>query len=149
MILSIRWLIVLLVGAALAPSDARAQSVARSFGELQGLVRPGETVVVTDENGRELKGKLGEISASSLALLTIGGMGDGRGSQQASPREQRLSEGAVREIRRLDGLRNGMLIGLAVGAVPTVLSGIVLGSHCANEGGDCASALLLISGLYR
>lgn len=75
MILSIRWLIVLLVGAALAPSDARAQLVARSFGELQGLVRPGETVVVTDENGRELKGKLGEISASSLALLTIGGDG--------------------------------------------------------------------------
>jgi hypothetical protein len=72
---------------------------------LRLLVRPGDTVSVTDVNGREVSGRITDLSASSLALTVEG-----------SPREWREAEVATIKQRRGDSLANGALIGLGVGA---------------------------------
>ena len=50
------------------PIDAAAQPVS-SFSELQALVKPGDAIVVTDAGGNTTRGKVGELTASSLQLL--------------------------------------------------------------------------------
>ena len=96
-------------GAALGPNQP-----ATSFGELQGFVKRGDTLSVTDANGRTTKGTLGELSASSLELLVAQ-----RGPNDRTtivPQPQR-SPSDVREIQivRDDPLWNGLLIGAAPG----------------------------------
>ena len=54
---------------ALLPAIARSQSIARSFEELQELLRAEQIVVVIDRAGQETRGMAVEISASSLVLL--------------------------------------------------------------------------------
>src|SRR5215218_8285963 len=53
----------------LAPSPAPAQTVANSFEELQQVLKKGQTVVVTDASGQGTKGKVADVSPSSLVLL--------------------------------------------------------------------------------
>jgi hypothetical protein len=50
------------------PSAAQAQEPARSFDELQRRLKPGDTVWVVDAQGREVKGKLRELSGTSLTM---------------------------------------------------------------------------------
>lgn len=95
-----------------APRTAGAQTVATSFPELQGLVRAGETIYVTESSGRRTKGKLGEISQSTLELLVRKAAFDG--SESFVP-QARLTESDVRQIlvQRRDPPWKGMFIGLA------------------------------------
>ena len=51
-----------------AATPVRAQGIATSFDQLRVLVKPGNTLAVTDAAGRETKGKLLALSASSLEL---------------------------------------------------------------------------------
>lgn len=83
---------------ALFPGSAGAQTPAHSFEELQRLLKVRQTVVVTDESGREVKGRVEQVSAASL---TVGG--------------RTFTDTTVREIRLPDPLRNGILIGAAIG----------------------------------
>lgn len=103
------------------PLQASAQTVATSFEELRALVKPGDTVYVTEASGRRTKGRLGELSTSSLELLVRKTGSDGRESFMP---QARLSEGDVRQIllERRDSLLNGTLIGLASGAGPWILA---------------------------
>lgn len=107
-------LVLIVLPMVLAP-PVSAQDVATSFEQLRALVKPGDTVYVTDASGRRTKGKLGELSAASLELLVRQTQSDG--SEKWVPKA-RLSEGEVRQItrERHDSLWNGALIGLAVGA---------------------------------
>jgi hypothetical protein len=91
----------------LAASPARAQQVASSFDELRGLVGPGEIVHVTNANGTKARGRIVEVSGSSLDVIL--------GSDDAV---LRFSEHDVNNIlaERHDSIWNGPLIGLAVGA---------------------------------
>jgi hypothetical protein len=92
-------------------SRAEAQGIAASFDQLRLLVRPGDTVSVTDTTGREVTGKIVALSSSSLAL-TI----------DRTRRE--LTEPDVTTIRqrRNDSLANGAKWGLGVGVcLPLVL----------------------------
>jgi hypothetical protein len=100
--------LVLAVG--LVPNAASAQTVARSFDELQRTLKVGQTVFVTDESGRQTKGEVADVSASSLVVLT--------------PDTRTFVEGAVREIRRTDRWWKGALIGLGVGAIPGAAAGL-------------------------
>jgi hypothetical protein len=62
---------VLLGALVLALADiAHAQEIASSLDQLRVLVRPGDTLTLTDEAGREFKGKLLELSTTSLAVQT-------------------------------------------------------------------------------
>ena len=147
------WMLPLLVSVAwllVAPLGVSAQVVATSFEELRALVKSGETIYVTDASGRQTKGRLGELSASSLELL-VGQTGP-NGRETFVPKA-RLSERDVRQIllQRRDSLWNGTLIGMAVwlgiGALPATIFG------CSNyEGlhpsvGSCAGAWGLFAGI--
>ena len=85
----------------LAPSPAPAQATANSFAELQTVLKKGQTVMVTDASGQRVKGKVAEVSPSSLVVLI--------------PEARTFAEGTVREIRAAGSSRNGALIGLGVG----------------------------------
>jgi len=83
--------------------------------EIRGHVKDGQKVSVTDEQGREFKGR----AALGPDLLTIAS-----GSVKNDVPYQQI----VR-IDRKDGLKNGALIGLAVGAA--------LGVGLVQDGSDC------------
>ena len=108
------WLLPLLVSMSLLWAPLRAQEVATSFEELRRLVKPGDTIHVTETGGATIKGKLAGLSAASLEL---------RVQRDALSPPLGLSERDVNHIvvERFDSLWNGMLIGLAVGAVPVAL----------------------------
>ena len=92
---------------------AQAQEVATSFEELRFLVEPGETVTVTDANGRESSGKIAELSTSSLGLL-----------MNKTRRDLQESEVMVIRQRRPDSLANGAKWGFAAGAAFGLIFGL-------------------------
>jgi outer membrane lipoprotein SlyB len=54
------------------PFAARAQGVAHSFAELETRLKPGQTVIVTQANGRTLRGAFAELTASELRVEVPG-----------------------------------------------------------------------------
>ncbi len=88
-----------------ATATAEAQGIANSFTELRLLVRPGDTVSVTNTTGGEVTGKIAELSPSALALMVEGHRQDLR----------EVDVTAIRQ-RRSDSLQNGAFIGLCIGA---------------------------------
>src|SRR5262249_34736187 len=87
------------------------------FSELRALVRPGDTLRISEVSGRKTSGRLGTLSPTSLELVSMST--DASGRTVAVPKAQ-LSPSDVAEIRvvRRDSLLNGTLIGLAAGAGP-------------------------------
>lgn len=86
----------------LAPSPAPAQTVAGSFEELRQVLKKGQTVVVTDASGQRIRGKVGDVSPSSITVLI--------------PDARTFGEGTVAEVRRANSWKKGALIGAGVGA---------------------------------
>ena len=116
------------------PSMAAAQTAASSFGELAANLKPGQTVHVTDEAGRKVKGKMTALSLSSLDVLVDG-------------KKETFAESRVREIserRRYTG--SGAATGGAVGAIAGVLFGIAVGPRCSCTGQAVAVGLGLFGG---
>jgi len=91
---------------------AHAQGVASTLRELQLLVRPGETVTVTDAQGREVQGRIETLSPSLLALSDRSGRHEWTEADIVSIRQ-----------RKGDSLANGALWGLAVGAGVGAITG--------------------------
>jgi len=54
------------------PALSVAQEPVKSFDQLNTRLKPGDTVYVTDAQGREVKGRIRGLSATSL-LLDAGG----------------------------------------------------------------------------
>ena len=94
----------------LVPALSAAQEPVKSFDQLNTRLKVGDTVWVTDAEGREIKGRIRGLSATSL-LLDAGGA------------PQDLQAARVRTIRmqQSDSLTNGTLIGLAVGGAAGAL----------------------------
>ena len=87
----------------LTPGSSFAQTVQHSFKDLHSVLKTGQTVVVTERDGRQTKRKIGALLPSSLTLLI--------------PEEQVIPGSSVWKKRRTtDSLWNGTLIGLGVGA---------------------------------
>ena len=118
---------------ALFPTSVGAQTVAQSFDELQGTVKVGQIVFVTDESGRLTKGKVADLSASSLTVL--------------APEKRTFGESTVTRINRADGVWNGALIGLGVGAIPGAWLGTVYCDECQNRTGPVLIGVLLFGGI--
>jgi len=116
--------------AACAP--ATAQEPVRSFDQLDTRLKPGDTVWVTDAQGREVKGKIQALGADALTL-------DSGGPRTFSATDVRL----VVE-RRPDSLANGALIGFGVGGVATGLS--CLASVEDRDQGWCLLAAIVYGG---
>lgn len=100
---------------------AAAQGVAGSFEQLQVLVKPGDTVTVTDATGRETRGKIAELTGSTLALLAGG-------------TRLELRESDVMTIKQLysDSLADGAIWG-AVGGAAYVAAMAVVFSEDSDE----------------
>ena len=84
-----------------APRNISAQT-AQSLEQLQVLVKPGDTVWVTDTAGRELKGRIEQLTSATLKVNSKGVIHD-------------FSETSLTNIRYSDSLKNGTLIGAGVG----------------------------------
>ncbi len=85
-------------------TTVQAQELAGTFDQLRVLVKPGDTLTITDGGGERLRGKLSDLSDTSLVLEVSGAR---RLFQEAHV--------STIEKRGPDSLTNGALIGLAIG----------------------------------
>ena len=110
-----------------------AQELAGSFDQLRVLVKAGDTVRVTDKAGDEVRGRLTDLSSSSLTLHVDGA-------------RRTFLEGEIAAIRqrRHDSLANGAKWGFAVGAGLGVLAGAVIASEY-KDGGTAVIPLLALT----
>jgi hypothetical protein len=126
--------IILATAAALAaPAPAAAQAPVTSFDQLNTRLKPGDTIWVTDSQGREVKGRIDSLAPDSLGV-------DAGGFRTFS-----ASEVSVIQLRQGDSLANGALIGLAVGGVGTGLA--CLASADGLDEGWCVLAALVYGGI--
>ncbi len=116
-------LVSILVVCLAVPLTAFAQGIATSYRELTLLVRPGDTVTITDTSGQRVSGKITDLSPSSLALMVDG-----------QPREWRESDVATVTRREADSLFNGALIGLAAGAGTAAVTLAAVVHHDSYDG---------------
>ena len=86
------------------PQPAEAQELAGTFDQLRVLVKPGDTLTVVDDAGQRVRGKVVSLSNSVLNLTVSG-----------TPRQFLSTDVNTIEKRGADSLKNGALIGLAVG----------------------------------
>jgi hypothetical protein len=86
------------------PCPAAAQVPVRSFDQLNTRLKPGDTVYVTDAQGRQIIGKLRELGPSGILV-------DDGGPQTLGPQDVRLIE-----ERSADSNKNGAILGLLIGA---------------------------------
>jgi hypothetical protein len=125
--------IILATAAALAsPAPCAAQEPVTAFDQLNTRLKPGDTVWVTDAQGREAKGRIESLGPDALTLK--GGHG------------RTFPSGDVRFItaRGHDSLTNGAIIG----AVPGVLMGLAMaGLDENNHGGDFVAIAVMFGGL--
>jgi hypothetical protein len=114
-------LMALLLTSAFAGSSA-AQTQVDSFTRLPEVLKIGSVIYVEDEAGRRTKGRLVDLSGSSLMLES----GSGRELRKfAADRLVRVSQ--------VDSLADGFGIGFAMGALPGVRLGLTVHGHCYNE----------------
>ena len=116
---------VILVSALIgAPAPSVAQEPVREFAQLNTRLVPGDTVWVTDAQGREVKGRILSLGTDALAL-------------EGGGRTYGPADVTTIQVRRADSLRNGALIGLGIGG------GLVLVACLANaESGDAGWCVL-------
>lgn len=115
---------------------ASAQGIARSFDQLQLLVRSGDAVTVRDAQGRETSGRIESLSASTLTI--------GKGAARRDFREADVT--TIRQ-RRQDSLGNGALWGVVSGAALFAVSLTGGGETGLESVGDAVGAGLLLGGI--
>jgi hypothetical protein len=115
------------------PALGAAQEPVKSFDQLNTRLKPGDTIWVTDAQGREIKGKITSLGPDALVV-------DSGGTRTLPAADVRL----IQERRR-DSYKNGTFIGLGVGAGLTV----ALCAAYAEEGdeGACAVAVAAYGGI--
>ena len=116
----------------LLPAVSAAQEPVKSFDQLNTRLRVGDTVWVTDAQGREVKGKIASLGVDALAL-------DAGGTKLFSASDVRRVEEP-----RSDSLLNGAIIG----AIPGALLGLTMGNFSGEwRGGDAAVGALICGGI--
>ena len=98
-----------LVLAAVAATATLAEAQRVSFDRLALQLNQGDSVTVTDGDGQRLRGRIVDLSASTLALETDG-----------LRRELDRSDVAAIQRRERDSLTNGALVGFASGVALAV-----------------------------
>jgi hypothetical protein len=107
----------------LLPALAAAQEPVTSFDQLNTRLRVGDTVWVTDVQGRETRGRLRELAPSSLVIDSGG------------PRTVAAADVRLIQERHADSKKDKTLMGLAIGAGGGFLLGVVL-ADAFDEGWD-------------
>ena len=113
---------------------ADAQEIAGSFDQLRVLVKAGDRITVTDDAGREMTGRIAELSPSSLALV----VGEQRRDLQATEID------TIRQ-RRGDSLANGAKWGFGVGASLGFMTAMAIANE---EGVGDDAAIVVIATLF-
>jgi hypothetical protein len=130
------WLLPALLVAVLlvVPAPGAAQEPVKSFDQINTRLKVGDTVWVTDAQGRELKGKITSFGPDALVV-------DSGGTRTLPAADVRL----ILERPR-DSFKNGTLIGLGVGAGFGV---IVCASFAegSQDAGWCALAIGAYGGI--
>jgi hypothetical protein len=123
----------ILVALVLLPAICAAQEPVRSFDELNTRLKPGDTVWVTDAQGREVKGRIVSIRSDELAL----------DSDTAIP----FPAGSVRLVRERedDSVWKGTIIGGSVGAALGLSFGSFSGSW---RWSDAAAGAVMFGGIF-
>ncbi len=108
--------------AAVAATASLAEAQPVSFDRLALQLNQGDSVTVTDSDGRRLRGRIVDLSASALALQTDG-------------LRRELNRGDISAIQRRerDSLTNGALVGFASGVALAVMLVSVECSGCAGD----------------
>lgn len=117
--------------AAAAPVDAQSANVTSAttgFAELQQALEPGDTLILTLEDGQKTKGKLVEVGAGLLRIR----QGDAEGQFESI------------EIRKVQRKRMGIKLGAPIGAA--VGAALYMGVAAALEEDAQAGGLLLTVG---
>ena len=131
------WKVVFVLCVIAASSTAHAQGIATSFNELRPLVRPGDTLNVTSNKGREVTGTLVDLSPGTLVM-------------RVGERRAEWLEGDVATIgqRRGDSLANGAIWGLVIGAGGVgAATAIAAGANYEINGGSAALATVVCGGI--
>ena len=104
--------------------ESAAQTTATSLDELvrARVLGVGDGVYITEVNGRRLKGDVRSVSSTALEVT------DGRNAW-------RFAETEMLNVKRQDALRNGALVGLAVGVG-------IAGAACKLGGGGCVYGVI-------
>jgi len=125
-----------LVAASIAvPALAAAQEPVRDFSQLNTRLTPGDTIWLTDAQGREVKGRILSLGADALTLE------DGGGRTFGAPDVRAI------DVRRADSLENGAFIGMGVGAGLALTACLIAGSGADDgEAGWCALAAVFYAG---
>lgn len=109
-----------------AANVAAAQEPVTSFDLLNTRLMVGDTVWVTDAQGREVKGKIRDLSPASL-LVDVGG----------TPQDFQATRVGTIRTQRKDPLWNGALWGALAGAV-TGAASCLLNPECSGDEGAAA-----------
>ena len=118
-------------------ADAFAQEPVTVFAELPRVLETGTRVFVQDEKGVRTKGRMGDLSDSSLQLITGG----------VIERTVTFNSERVMRVSRIDSRLNGFLIGAIAGAAPGLLAGHWWSTYQYNEGGGHVPLAYLVFGL--
>ena len=106
---------------AIVGGQAHAQEPAGGLGRLRSALKTGDPLTVTDTRGELVRGKLVQLDDTGIVL------------NPGNNERRRFEAQMVNTIEKRDPLRNGALIGLAIGAPLGVLGGV----FAANlEGGE-------------
>lgn len=101
MLLSIGRCLASVLMAAVMPGAAAGQPVARTFGELRTLLKPGDYVLVVDRADRETWGKIVSISGAALTIATV--ITEDRGARIiVTTDERQFPHHDVRSVLRAD-----------------------------------------------
>jgi len=128
---------ILAAGAALLllPVLAGAQEPVKSFDQLNTRLKVGDTIYVTDAQGRETKGKIRDLGPSALTLDS------GTAAIVQADAVRLIVERKPRPIGR------GALWGLGIGAAAGLALGVAVVAGCDGDD-DCAGAILVLGGLF-
>jgi hypothetical protein len=121
-----------------APAPAAAQEPVTSFGQLNTRLKVGDTIWVTDAQGRETEGKIGILSPDALTI-------EADGSRAFAARDVRI----IRDRQR-DSLKNGTLIGLGVGgslALTWCLAAVASDDPSISPGVECFEGAVVFGGV--
>jgi hypothetical protein len=123
----VTWTPLVAVITILLPAVSAAQEPVKSFDQLNTQLKVGDTIYVTDAQGREVKGKLHELGPSSLVIDSGG------------PRTVAAADVRLIQERQADSKKDKTLLGLAIGAGGGLLLGGVLAGALDESGSDLSS----------
>jgi hypothetical protein len=131
MIVRIALVLVLVIAASAMPAAAQKPLV-EEFSRLPDVLDKGAIVYVTLDKGERTKGKITELSAATVEIMT-------RGSYE---RRVTFPGDQVVSVTKVDSRLNGFLIGAAIGAIPGIWLGTIFNQYCKNESPDyCPGAI--------